>query len=318
VAPGKAADALIGYIAATSGPWKTIRASDARPRPYRLFRSRPRLVRQRFLPAIGVLVVVALAPAGVAQNGHSPLASVRVEVQGFGSVVATPGSRSCRHRCTWRFRRGTVVRLRARPGAGTSFVGWGRACSGRAGCAIRAAKTHRVLARFAPSTRIGSWSRHVSCTPVLTTLPEILGAQESPASGATESGGKFQPHLAGTADKHLLNPPCAVGGTPTFVEVHDVTVSMSPRRSGDGDQVANLTDPNRPDIANPHMKTLHVEIDGTWVEAGVAPPLLPPVGTHIDVQGFVYWDPDHVDRVGHSYSGWELHPLAAWRPALRR
>jgi len=65
------------------------------------------------------------------------------------------------------------------------------------------------------------------------------------------------------------------------------------------------------------MKTIHVEIDGTWFEAGVAPPLLPPLGTRIDVQGFVYWDPDHVDRPGHSYSGWELHPLAAWRPAAR-
>ena len=60
---------------------------------------------------------------------------------------------------------------------------------------------------------------------------------------------------------------------------------------------------------------LDVEIDGTWFDAKVAPAPLPPVGTHIDVQGFVFWDPGHVDASWHSFSGWELHPLAAWRPA---
>jgi hypothetical protein len=153
--------------------------------------------------------------------------------------------------------------------------------------------------------------------PAQTTVPEILGSGESPAGGATESGGAFQPHLAGAVDKHLLNPPCAIGATPTFVEVHGLVVSSRPKRSADGDQVANLSDPNRPDIVDPAMKTIHVEIDGTWIAAAVAPSLLPPLGTRIDVQGFVYWDPDHVDSAGHSYSGWELHPLAAWRPAAR-
>jgi hypothetical protein len=28
---------------------------------------------------------------------------------------------------------------------------------------------------------------------------------------------------------------------------------------------------------------------------------------------FVYWDPEHTDEEWHSFSGWELHPLAAWR-----
>jgi hypothetical protein len=36
-------------------------------------------------------------------------------------------------------------------------------------------------------------------------------------------------------------------------------------------------------------------------------------GTRVDVQGFVYWDPDHVNAAFHFYSGWEIHPLSAWR-----
>src|SRR5438552_19173109 len=35
--------------------------------------------------------------------------------------------------------------------------------------------------------------------------------------------------------------------------------------------------------------------------------------TLIDVQGFVYWDPDHLTVQWHSFSGWEIHPLTAWR-----
>jgi hypothetical protein len=155
----------------------------------------------------------------------------------------------------------------------------------------------------------------VQCTPVRTSLPEILGSQQNAAGGATEAGGRFQPHLRGLAQQHLLNPPCAVEATPTFVEVHDVVVVSPPSPGGDGDIVANLTDPNRSDIASPLMKSLRAEIDGTWLNAHVAPAAFPPVGTHIDVQGFVFWDPGHVDAAWHFFSGWELHPVAAWRPA---
>jgi hypothetical protein len=273
-------------------------------------------VRRCRLAAVGVLLAAAVALPSSAGKASRRLGELRVEVRGFGSVLAAPSfSRGCRRRCTWRFQLGKVVRLRAEPRPGNRFSGWRGACSGSSGCSIRVTKKRHVVARFAPTAQPASWSQHVQCIPALTTLRAILGPQESPAGGASESGGTFQPHLAGAADKHLLNPPCAIGAAPTFVEVHDLVVSTAPRRSGDGDQVANLSDPNRAEIANPYMKTIHVEIDGTWIAAAVAPRLLPPLGTRIDVQGFVFWDPDHLGSAGHSYSGWELHPLAAWRPA---
>lgn len=270
---------------------------------------------RRRLAALGVLFASAVALASSPGKANNRLGELRIEVRGSGSVVAAPGPRSCRRQCTWRFQFGKLVRLRAAPTLGNRFYGWQGACSGRSGCAIRVTKKRHVIARFVRTAQPVSWSQNVHCTPVLTTLPAILGSQQSAAGGATESGGSFQPHLAGDAQKHLLNPPCSIGGTPTFVEVHDLVVSTQPQRSGDGDNVANLSDPNGPEIASPHMKTIRVEIDGTWFAAAVAPPLLPPLGTRIDVQGFVYWDPDHVGSAGHSYSGWELHPVAAWRPA---
>ena len=200
---------------------------------------------------------------------------------------------------------------------GHRFVRWRGMCgTRRPTCTIRLRKRGDLVGHFAPVTSLRSWSTHVACTPVRTTIPEILGTQEGALGGATEAGGRFQPHLRGPPQQHLLNPPCDIGGAPTFVEVDDVVVTRAPNRSGDGDDSTNLIQAGRPDIANPNMKTLHAEIDGTWISADVAPPLWPPeVGTRLDVQGFVFWDPAHTDAGWHAYSGWELHPVAAWRRA---
>ena len=186
--------------------------------------------------------------------------------------------------------------------------------SRRSTCTIRLRRDGLVVALFEPITRLTSWSTHVSCTPLRSTIPEILGTQENAEHGATEAGGRFQPHLRGGTQQHLLDPPCAVGGTPTFVEIDNVVIARAPNRSGDGDDSTNLAQAGRSDIANPYMKMIHVEIDGTWIAAGVAPPLWPTtLGTRLDVQGFVFWDPAHTHDAWHGYSGWELHPVAAWR-----
>jgi hypothetical protein len=72
------------------------------------------------------------------------------------------------------------------------------------------------------------------------------------------------------------------------VEVDGVVIPKRPTRSADGDDSANQTQTGRVDIASPYMKTIRVEIDGTWICAGVAPPPWPRrVGTRLDVQGFV-------------------------------
>src|SRR6059058_4437807 len=75
------------------------------------------------------------------------------------------------------------------------------------------------------------------------------------------------------------------------------------------------------------MHAIHVEIDHDWKAAGycgsgtacdVYPLAQGPVSstvnkTPIDIQGFVYWDGDHGGGSSHSFSGWEIHPLTAWR-----
>jgi hypothetical protein len=72
------------------------------------------------------------------------------------------------------------------------------------------------------------------------------------------------------------------------------------------------------------MHTLHAEIDHDWKGTSYCGPNTPCdnstlVGetaaykSLIDVQGFLFWDPDHLNESAHNFSGWELHPLTAWR-----
>src|SRR3989442_4238755 len=72
------------------------------------------------------------------------------------------------------------------------------------------------------------------------------------------------------------------------------------------------------------MHNIHVEIDHDWKGASYCGPYTACdnntlVGqttaflTGLDVQGFVFWDPDHLNESIHNFSGWELHPLTAWK-----
>jgi hypothetical protein len=65
-----------------------------------------------------------------------------------------------------------------------------------------------------------------------------------------------------------------------------------------------------------------VETDQDWQGAGYcatqcnATSLANLIAAHpnaeIDIQGFVYWDPGELTHQGHSFSGWEIHPLTSW------
>jgi hypothetical protein len=288
-------------------------AKKAEPSPKAAIYARRMSIARVAVTALAGALALPLAAGGAPLQRRVPMVVV---VRGDGAVriSASGGTRTCRTRCVWRLARGSSVRLTAQSAMGSRFVGWQRACSARASCTIKVVASRTVTARFRHLPLDVSWSAHVACRPVVTTLPEILGSEQNERGGATEAGGRFQPHLRGPAQQHLLDPPCTVDGTPAFVTVEDVVISKAPTRSADGDDSANLTQAGRPDITSPYMKTIRMEIDNTWITGGVAPPPWPRrVGTKLDVQGFVFWDPGHVDSAGHAFSGWELHPVAAWR-----
>ncbi|HWY28418.1 MAG TPA: PKD domain-containing protein, partial [Candidatus Sulfotelmatobacter sp.] len=68
---------------------------------------------------------------------------------------------------------------------------------------------------------------------------------------------------------------------------------------------------------------IHSEIDHDWKAAhycgtsttcdDAALSSQTTTSTLVDFQGFIYWDPGHLTEQWHSFSGWEIHPLTAWR-----
>ena len=156
-----------------------------------------------------------------------------------------------------------------------------------------------------------SWNRHVSCRATVTTLARVLGTQRSPLGGATFAGGGFKP---GIPNRRATTPPCSVGGKPTFVQLDRVKLGSCQRINHDGDWTCTVSDPSAARGTPPSLNHMHVESDVNFRKAGWAQPD-PPGGTLLDVQGFVYWDPNHTTAIWHHYSGWELHTFTAWRHA---
>jgi hypothetical protein len=162
--------------------------------------------------------------------------------------------------------------------------------------------------------------------------------------GADYSGGGFK--LAGNQafgsnptnwpfSKRSLLPPCFVNNVPTFVELHNVTVTVEPAvatnecrtsydvANGAGafsngkncDIVFSVGNASATTCPACFMHRIYAEIDGDWNASGVAPGLPPSPGQMIDVQGFVYWEDDSLNSSSHNWSGWELHPFTSWRPS---
>ena len=198
---------------------------------------------------------------------------------------------------------------------------------------------------------IGSWNSAVSCSPTVSTIEQVVGSipiqrnATNPSSiGADYSGGGYQ--LAGAQafgsspqnwpfSKRSLHPSCIVNGSPTFVELHNVSLTIPPGMAtydcrtsydvsnGAGtysngkncDIVFSVGNPSAASCPACFMHRIYAEIDGDWNASGVAPVAPPSPGQMIDLQGFVYWDADSLNFASHNWSGWELHPFTAWRPA---
>src|SRR5438094_4398884 len=177
--------------------------------------------------------------------------------------------------------------------------------------ALFAVRPYIAQGTTVPPGQLPSWNPAVPCNAVLTSIEGIIGSQPNANGGATYGGGGFIP---GIPNKRATSPPCSVNGNATFVEIHGVQMDSltysiedcAPYPNGNFcDTTFNAQDPNCAS-SDVYLCTIHMEIDQAWKSAGIAPQN-PPVTTQLlDIQGFVYWDPEHVGGSGHSYSGWEI------------
>ena len=93
---------------------------------------------------------VSERPAGSSATtaGERVLLTVSVDGSGSGSVEIAPSDVSCNRSCEYKFTPGRRVVATADPSAGSTFEGWGGACSGEARCAFVMDRARSLSATF--------------------------------------------------------------------------------------------------------------------------------------------------------------------------
>lgn len=83
------------------------------------------------------------------QTGQSFALSVSAAGSGSGAIADSSGSIVCGSICSASYPSGTVVTLAAAPASGSTFSGWGGACSGTGICLVTMSAAQSVTATFA-------------------------------------------------------------------------------------------------------------------------------------------------------------------------
>lgn len=180
-------------------------------------------------------------------------------------------------------------------------------------CVLAAMAVGLALAPPSYATTVSSLNHYVTRSVLKTSIPTIVGSCSGAYGGATEACGGFK-HPRNTR----LTPSQVNGSTWPVVELDNVVVRSEGRKywgNGDGDATNGLYAPAYTSL-NLYHKALHSELDYGWrsyysssqkTYANLS------AGTHVDIQGLVYWDSYHTTASWHYYSGWEIHPVFAWR-----
>ena len=84
---------------------------------------------------------------------------------GSGTVLSNPAGINCGSTCSASFNSGTSVTLSATAASGSSFAGWGGACTGTGSCTVTMSAAQSVTATFNTAPSLGSLSLEVSGLP---------------------------------------------------------------------------------------------------------------------------------------------------------
>ena len=138
--------------------------------------------------------------------------SVTKNGTGAGTVTSTPAGIACGTTCTHSAAAGTQLTLAATAASGSTFVGWGGACSGTAACVVTLSANRAVTATF-----------NASAPPVLPAAPGTPSVTQlaSDASGVTfavawaaVSGAASYGYVAGFGDGSAIQQGTVTG--PSF------------------------------------------------------------------------------------------------------
>ncbi len=121
-----------------------------------------------------------------------PVLTVIVQGSGTGTVTSSPAGINCPQTCNASFNTGTQVTLTATPATGSSFAGWGGACSGSSPtCVVTLSTSLSATANFnlgAPLltvTLAGNSTGTVSSSPAGINCPQTCSANFAPGTQVT-------------------------------------------------------------------------------------------------------------------------------------
>jgi photosystem II stability/assembly factor-like uncharacterized protein len=106
--------------------------------------------------------------------------SVTLAGTGSGSVTSSPSGITCPSTCSANFNSGTVVKLTAVVGSGSTFAGWGGACTGTGTCSVTMSAAKAVTATFNSSSGPG-----VTLTPTSLNFGTVATDVTSPVKTVT-------------------------------------------------------------------------------------------------------------------------------------
>jgi len=170
---------------------------------------------------------------------------------GDGTVYSTPAGITCGASCSASFPSGTVVTLVADVAAGSTFAGWGGACTGNATCVVTMSQARSVSATFNTSTgtsytlsvtRAGTGTGAVSSNPAGISCGSTCSApfnsgttvtlSASVASNSTFAG--WSGACAGSATTCTVSMTAARSVTATFNTSSGTTYALNVTKSGTG------------------------------------------------------------------------------------
>jgi Divergent InlB B-repeat domain len=153
---------------------------------------------------------------GAAQNFAL---SVTKNGTGSGSVSSNPAGIVCGATCSANFTSGANVALTATPASGSSFTGWGGACSGTGACSVTMSANQSVTATFnttPPPPQIGSVSFEVTGLPSGSSATLGIAGPNGYSDSRTITTGTGQSLSDVEAGAYTVTAPNVTVGTSTY------------------------------------------------------------------------------------------------------
>jgi uncharacterized repeat protein (TIGR02543 family) len=208
--------------------------------------------------------------------------SLAVQLAGAGTITSNPTGINCPTTCSASFAANTKVALTEVPGAGSTFSGWGGACSGTGACSITLTAASTVTATFAGS--LGSLNHIIMFAQENRSFDSYFGSLR----GYWASNGIADQSFDGLAQFNPASGIAPLQGPAPAIPGCDPLYPYDPSGNPPVTDLCTI-DSNSPSVPSFHLQTMCLENPSpSWNESHVDWDLNDPTGLNpAQLNGFV-------------------------------